>query len=202
MSLLIITGHVKDGVEMARDWNLPRKLRPFIESHHGTTRVEYFYHMARTAEERKKLENQAACEVSEAQYRYPGPKPRSREVAILMLSDACESACRTLQEPNASRIESLVSELSMKRLTDGQFDDCDLTMRDLARVERSIVKTLIGVYHGRIAYPSDKTDRGEKPAERSASDKAADVAAADNVIDKPDRVASPALTPAPVARTA
>ena len=213
VSLLIIIGHVKDGVEMARDWNLPRKIIPFIQGHHGTTRVEYFYHMARTAEDRRRLENQASGEVSEAQYRYPGPKPRTREVAILMLADACESACRTLQEPNASRIESLVGELSMKRLTDGQFDDCDLTMRDLARVERSIVKTLIGVYHGRIAYPSDKTDRGERPerpADKVASDKvasdkvASDKAAAEDVIDKPDRVASPTLVPAevPAARSA
>ena len=88
------------------------------------------------------------------QYRYPGPKPKSREIAVVMLADAVESATRTMAEPNPSRIESLVHDLAMKRLLDGQFDECDLTMRDLERIERSLVKTLAGIYHGRIAYPS------------------------------------------------
>lgn len=148
VSLLIIIGHVKDGVELAKEYNLPTSLLPFIQQHHGTTLVEFFY--------------QRACDtctpdqpnVSETQYRYPGPKPKTREIAILMLADAVESATRAMQEPNASRIETLVHDISLKRLHDGQFDECDLTMRELDLIERSLVKTLLGIYHGRIAYPS------------------------------------------------
>ena len=92
--------------------------------------------------------------VSETQYRYPGPKPRSKEVAIVMLCDCVEIAARAMVEPTASRIEALVHDLAMKRLLDGQLDECDLTLRDLATIEKSLVKTLLGIYHGRIAYPS------------------------------------------------
>lgn len=148
VSLLIIIGHVKDGLELAKEYNLPTSLSPFIQQHHGTTLVEFFYHRA--------------CDtctpddpvVSETQYRYPGPKPKTREIAILMLADAAESASRSLSEPTAPRIETLVHELAMKRLHDGQFDDCPLTLRELHLVERSLVKTLLSIYHGRIAYPS------------------------------------------------
>jgi membrane-associated HD superfamily phosphohydrolase len=99
---------------------------------------------------------------SETQYRYPGPRPRSREVAIVMLSDAVESACRAMPEPTANRIESLVHELAMKRLLDGQFDECNLTMRELNRIEKKLAKTLLGIYHGRIAYPSNAPE-GKAP---------------------------------------
>jgi hypothetical protein len=153
VSLLIIIGHVKDGIELAKEYQLPQSVMPFIQQHHGTTLVEFFYHRARKNCERI---DAIEKEVHEHQYRYPGPKPRSREVAIVMLSDACESACRAMEEPNANRIETLVHELAMKRLLDGQFDECDLTMRELELMERSLVKSLLGLYHGRIQYPSDK----------------------------------------------
>lgn len=148
VSLLIILGHVKDGVELAKEYHLPTSLFPFIQQHHGTTLVEYFYHRAcdTTTPDQP--------DVSDTQYRYPGPKPKSREIAILMIADAVESATRAMSEPNASRIETLVHDIAMRRLTDGQFDECDLTMRDLEGIERSLVKTLLGIYHGRIAYPS------------------------------------------------
>jgi hypothetical protein len=148
VSLLIIIGHVKDGVEMAKEYNLPTSLLPFIQQHHGTTLVEYFYHRA--------CDNASPDEpkISDTQFRYPGPKPKSKEIAIVMLADAVESATRAMSEPTASRIEALVHELAMKRLTDGQFDECDMTMRDLERIERSLCKTLLSFYHGRIAYPS------------------------------------------------
>jgi putative nucleotidyltransferase with HDIG domain len=158
VSLLVIIGHVKDGVEMAKEYNLPTSLVPFIQQHHGTTLVEYFYHQAC----KKEQPDQPA--VSEMQYRYPGPKPRSREVAIVMLADACESACRALAEPTAGRVEGLVHDLTMKRLLDGQFDECDITMRELEQVERSIVKALIGIYHGRIQYPSTAALMATTPA--------------------------------------
>jgi membrane-associated HD superfamily phosphohydrolase len=152
VSLLIIIGHVKDGMEMAREYNLPTSLFPFIQQHHGTTLVEFFYHRACQNETRETGEQQPT--ISETQYRYPGPKPKSKEVAVVMLADAVESATRAMSEPTASRIETLVHDLAMKRLMDGQFDECDLTMRDLERIERALVKTLLGIYHGRIAYPT------------------------------------------------
>jgi putative nucleotidyltransferase with HDIG domain len=150
VSLLIIIGHVKDGVELAKEYNLPASILPFIQQHHGTTLIEYFYHRACTQQDKQ---SDGPC-VPETQYRYPGPKPKSKEIAILMICDAVESAVRAMPEPNASRIETLVHDLSMKRLLDGQFDECDLTFRDLELIERALTKTLLGIYHGRIAYPS------------------------------------------------
>lgn len=147
MSLLIIVGHVKDGIEMAREYGLPRSLHHFIESHHGTTLVEYFYNAAKNSAS----EGQAPAEV---EFRYPGPKPQTREAAILMLCDSVESASRTLSDPNAARIEQLVHAIAMKRLMDGQFDDCGLTLSELHLVEQSIIKSLCGIYHGRIKYPA------------------------------------------------
>jgi cyclic-di-AMP phosphodiesterase PgpH len=162
VSLLIIIGHVKDGIELAKEYALPTSIMPFIQQHHGTTLVEFFYHRARRGKggEPDPLEQ----EVQEHQYRYPGPKPRTREIAILMLADACESACRAMDDPNASRIETLVHDMAMKRLLDGQFDESDLTMRELELVERSLVKSLLGLYHGRIAYPTDKPQQTSMPS--------------------------------------
>jgi putative nucleotidyltransferase with HDIG domain len=152
VSLLIIIGHVKDGVELAKEYNLPTSLISFIQQHHGTTLVEYFYHQACKREQQQT--EATAAGVSEMQYRYPGPKPRSKEVAIVMICDATESACRALPEPTANRVETLVHELIMRRLLDGQFDECDLTMRELEIIERSVIKSLLAIYHGRIQYPS------------------------------------------------
>ena len=149
VSLLIIIGHVKDGIEMAREYDLPTSIFPFIQQQHGTTLVEFFYYQACT-----KSGQPDGPGVSEVQYRYPGPKPRTKEIAILMIADAVESATRAMQEPNAARIESLVHDIVMKRLLDGQFDECDLSMRELHAIERSCVKSLLSIYHGRIAYPS------------------------------------------------
>lgn len=156
MSLLIIVGHVKDGVEMAREYGLPAIIRHFIESHHGTTLVEYFYHAAR-----KQREAESQPEPSEFQFRYPGPKPQSREAAILLLCDSLEAAARALPEPTPVRLEQLVENIATKRLMDGQFDECELTLSDLHRIEQSITKTLCAIYHARIKYPGDKTESTE-----------------------------------------
>jgi cyclic-di-AMP phosphodiesterase PgpH len=161
VSLLIIVGHVKDGVELAREYNLPTSIIPFIQQHHGTTLVEFFYHQAMTRQGQPGAENEAA--VAETQYRYPGPKPKTKEIAILMLADAAESACRAMTDSAPARIEAIVHELAMKRLLDGQFDECDLTMRDLEQVERSLIKTLLGIFHGRIAYPPGAVVSGVTP---------------------------------------
>jgi len=162
MSLLIIIGHVKDGLELAQEYGLPRVLWPFIAEHHGTTLVRYFYHQA--------AERQADQEqpVTESDFRYPGPKPRSKETAILMLCDSVEGAVRALSEPTPGRIEGVVHQIVMDRLVDGQFNECDITLRELHKIEEALVKSLCAIYHGRIAYPASK-----EPAKEVAREKAA-----------------------------
>ena len=157
MSLLVIVGHVKDGLELAREFDLPRPLHHFIEAHHGTTLVEYFFERAKKkvleeASEGEQVAEQPAPD--EIEYRYPGPKPRNKEVAIVMLADAVESATRTIAEPTPSRIDALVRDLANKRLLDGQFDECELTLRELRTISDSISKSVASIYHGRIAYPT------------------------------------------------
>jgi len=148
MSLLIIVGHVKDGVEMGREYNLPPAIRHFIESHHGTTLVEFFYHAAK---KQKQAEEKTAP--SEFEFRYPGPKPQTKEAAIMLLCDGIEGAARAMDEPTAVRLEQLVHTMANKRLMDGQFDECSLTLGQLAKVEAAVTKTLCAVYHTRIKYP-------------------------------------------------
>ena len=152
MSLLSILGHVKDGVEMAKEYKLPRVLHQFVEEHHGTTVVRYFHHVASENQPRI-ASGKHDREVSEAEFRYSGPKPRSKESAVLMLCDSVEGAVRSLSEPTAGRIESRVHQIVIDRLNDGQFDDCDITLREISKVEDSLVKSLCGIYHGRVAYP-------------------------------------------------
>jgi putative nucleotidyltransferase with HDIG domain len=152
MSVLVIIGHVKDGLELAREYGIPRSLHHYIESHHGTTLVEYFYDQAKKqADADDQVERP-----SELEYRYPGPRPRSKEAAILMLCDAVESATRAMSEPTPARIRQLVHDMAAKRLMDGQFDESNLTLRELNMIEAALVKSLCSVYHGRIAYPSDQ----------------------------------------------
>jgi len=153
MSTLIIIAHVKEGAELARQYNLPRPIVDLIAEHHGTTLVEYFY---RRAAERQQNDPNGE-EIDEQTYRYPGPKPSTRESAVLMLSDAVESASRALTEPTPARIAGLVHDLAMKRLLDGQFDECGLTLEELEIIEQSLVKSLTAVYHGRVKYPDQRT---------------------------------------------
>ncbi len=159
MSQLVIVGHVKDGIEIAKEYSLPNVLRQFIETHHGTTLIEYFYNEAR----KKHDEKQSSADTkkgapsspppAEIEFRYPGPKPRTKEAAIVMLADTVEGAVRSLKDLTPTRIEVVVHNMSMKRLQDGQFDECDLTLRELSQIESSITKTLAAHYHSRIAYP-------------------------------------------------
>ncbi len=153
MSTLIIIGHVKDGVDLARQHNLPEPIIDLIEQHHGTTLVEYFFREAT----RRGESNPDAPVVQESSFRYPGPKPQTKEAGILMLTDAVESASRTLSDPTPSRIEGLVEALVEKRLHDGQFDECGLTLREIAEIRESLIKSLIGIYHGRVKYPEQRT---------------------------------------------
>ncbi|MGD8500995.1 MAG: HDIG domain-containing protein, partial [Phycisphaerales bacterium] len=152
MSHLIIVGHVKDGIEMAKEYALPSVLRQFVETHHGTTLIEHFYNEAKKLKT-KNSKGKAAETPSESEFRYPGPKPRTKEAAIVMLADTVESAVRSLAEVTPTKIEAVVHNMAMKRLQDGQFDECDLSLRELSQIEASISKTLAAHYHGRIAYP-------------------------------------------------
>ncbi len=154
MSTLIIIGHVKDGVDLARQHNLPEPLIDFIEQHHGTTLVEYFYHEA-TKQADKQPDHKTDAE--ESSFRYPGPKPQSREAGVMMLADAVESASRTLSEPTPQRIKTLVHEITMKRLLDGQFDESLLTLNEIHEIEESLIKSLTAIYHGRIKYPEQQS---------------------------------------------
>lgn len=150
MSLLVILAHVKDGLALAREHRLPPPLLPFIAEHHGTTVVRYFHAMA---EREAKSRGSPNAEVSDTEFRYPGPKPSTKESAILMLCDGVEGAVRALAEPTPGRIENVVHEVVMQRLMDGQLDSTDLTLKELFRVEQSLVRSLRAIHHGRIAYP-------------------------------------------------
>jgi putative nucleotidyltransferase with HDIG domain len=151
MSQLIIVGHVKDGLELAEEYHLPMVLRQFIETHHGTTLVEFFYNEAvKQHEQNGSIDSSPPAE---GEFRYSGPRPRTKEAAIVMLADAVEGAVRSLVEPTPTKIEAVIHNMAMKRLQDGQFDECDLSLRELSQIEASMTKTLVAHYHGRIAYP-------------------------------------------------
>ncbi|MFQ5501058.1 MAG: HD family phosphohydrolase [Phycisphaerae bacterium] len=162
MSLLVILAHVKDGLALAREHRLPPVLHHFIAEHHGTTVVKYFHTLAT---QEAKSSGQNSREISDTEFRYPGPKPRSRETAILMLCDGVEGAVRSLQDPTSGRIEAVVHEILMARLMDGQFDDCDITLKELAKVEQSLVKSLRAIHHGRVAYPTAAEPSSETQAQ-------------------------------------
>jgi hypothetical protein len=147
LSTLIILGHVKDGAELARRHRLPRSVVDWIQEHHGTTLVEYFYREAR------KIHGDESCNPAfESGFRYPGPRPRSREAAILMLSDAAESASRSLETPGPAALRKLVEMLARRRKEDGQFDECEITCGELRMIEAAIANALVALYHGRIRY--------------------------------------------------
>ena len=164
MSQLVIVGHVKDGIEIAKEFGLPAVLRQFIETHHGTTLVEYFYDRA------KKESDEKQSEPPETQFRYsePSKKPRTKEAAIVMLADGVESATRSLTELTPTKIETLVHNMAMKRLQDGQFDECDLTLSQLSKIEASLAKSLAAHHHGRIAYPKSPDESEEQPVAEGA----------------------------------
>ncbi|HEY6565134.1 MAG TPA: HDIG domain-containing metalloprotein, partial [Pirellulaceae bacterium] len=164
MSTLIIIAHVKDGADLARQHHLPQPIIDFILQHHGTTLVEYFFDRAH----RQKEASPDAAHVEERSFRYPGPRPQSKEAAVLMLADAAEGAARAMHDPGPARIEGLVHDLAMKRLLDGQFDECGLTLRELHLIEASIVKSLNAMYHARVRYPDSRSGVKEELSTRSA----------------------------------
>ncbi|QEF98578.1 phosphodiesterase [Stieleria maiorica] len=152
MSTLVIIAHVKDGADLARNHHLPQPLIDLIMQHHGTTLVEYFFNEAAKRSE----DNPNEKEVSDKDFRYPGPKPQTLEAAVMMLADTVESASRTLVDPTPARIQSLVDQIAQKKMADGQFDECGLTFRQLNLVRKSLVKSLTAIYHARVKYPSQQ----------------------------------------------
>jgi putative nucleotidyltransferase with HDIG domain len=155
LSALIIASHVRDGLELAREHNLPPAVRDFIAQHHGTTVIRYFYEKARDLD--------TGEGVLEEDFRYDGPKPQTKEAAIVMLADASEATTRTLTNPTPEAIEQVVRRIIKDRLTDGQLDEADLTLKDLDVIARTFTRVLTGVFHQRIEYP----DRVLKEMERS-----------------------------------
>ncbi|RPI27180.1 MAG: HDIG domain-containing protein [Acidobacteria bacterium] len=147
MSSLILASHVKDGLALADEIGLAPKVRDLIPQHHGTRLMTYFYQKARDAADEKHPN------VSEEDFRYPGPKPQSREAAILMLADQVEAAARTLQDPTPSQIEGMIKRLVQSTIQDGQFDECDITLKDLEDISRAFVRVIAGMHHHRIEYP-------------------------------------------------
>ena len=155
MSALVIINHVKDGVNLAMKHKLKKIIRDGIEQHHGTDLVAYFYHEA-LEEARQKNSS-----INESDFRYPGPLPKEKEVAILSLADACEAASRSLQKPTPAKIEALVWEILRKRIRSGQLDEANLSFGELSKVRKSFTTTLTTMMHGRIAYPKDDEDKHE-----------------------------------------
>jgi len=150
MSSLILTSHVKDGVEMAKKEKLGREILDIIRQHHGTSVISYFYEKAKEQEEKK---GGKTIPVKEEDFRYPGPKPQTKEAGLVMLADVVEAASRTLVDPTAARIQGMVQKIINKIFSDGQLDECELTLKDLHEIAKSFNKTLSGIFHHRIEYP-------------------------------------------------
>jgi len=162
LSALVVTAHVREGLEIAEREKLPPVIKSFITEHHGTSLIRYFYHQQCAGDDCE------AAPVLEQQFRYGGPKPQSRETAILMLADSVEAASRTLERPTLGRIEDLVTRIIDSQLADRQLDECDLTQRDLRGIREAFVRLLSGMLHSRIDYPGLQKEQKEpvrKPAD-------------------------------------
>ncbi|MCA9725368.1 MAG: HDIG domain-containing protein, partial [Kurthia sp.] len=139
----IIIAHVEDGVEILEKHKMPREIIDIAQQHHGTTLVKFFYYKA------KELDDQ----VEEEQFRYSGPKPQSKENAIICIADSVEAAVRSMKEPSAEKIRDLVHAIAQDKLMDGQLDECDLSIKELKIIEKVFCETLNGTFHSRIEYP-------------------------------------------------
>ncbi len=165
LSTLIITSHVKDGLELANEFKLPPAVTQFIAQHHGTDLVRYFYHRASEANDEGTVE--------ERDFRYPGPKPHGKEVAIVSLADATEAAVRSISRPNPGKIEAIVRKIIKDRLNSGELDESDLTFQDMDRIANAFVKVIVSMFHARVEYPEQitKEDIEGKRAKDANTDK-------------------------------
>jgi len=179
MSSLILIAHVKDAVELAREHKLGREIIDIIQQHHGTSLISYFYHKA---QERQLSKSGKVTEIKEEDFRYPGPKPQTKEAGLVMLADMVEAASRSLVDPTPARIQGMVQKIINKVFSDGQLDACELTLKDLHEIAKGFNKTLSGIFHHRIEYP--ETVPGPiKKAKNGSSDQ---VPAEDSGTRKPD----------------
>jgi putative nucleotidyltransferase with HDIG domain len=156
LSRTIILSHPADGVEILEQYRIPKPIRDIAAQHHGTTLLKYFYHKA--------LKQKCGSQVREADFRYPGPKAQFKEAAIVGICDSAEAAVRALARPTPERIEALVKKIIQERLEDGQFDECDLTLKELDAIARIVTETLVGMFHTRLEYPEEATVKGVKQA--------------------------------------
>lgn len=163
MSRLVILNHVKDGMELARKYRLNKAIIDFIPQHHGTGLIYYFY--------QKSLEGaEKGEEISEENFRYPGPKPQTRETAITLLADSVEGATRALDDPNPRNIEETVKKIVNNKFIDGQLDECNLTLREIDKICSTFTRVLSSMYHGRVKYPEKKNgNQNKKSSEKSSS---------------------------------
>ncbi|MEK7671026.1 MAG: HDIG domain-containing metalloprotein, partial [Bacteroidota bacterium] len=161
MSSLIIQNHVKKGMALAREHSLPEEVVDFIPQHHGTTRIDFFYRKALTLAGNSSDETKID-EINEEDYRYPGPKPQTKETGILMLADSIEAAARSLEDPAPQKLEVLIDDLIKKRFEEGELDECPLTLKDLTKIKKAFLGVLVGVYHGRVKYPEVEKEKGQK----------------------------------------
>jgi len=145
LSSIIITSHVKDGLELAKKHKLPQEIANFIDQHHGNTLVAYFYHKAKSGENGDMVEEES--------FRYKGLKPQTKETAIVMLADSVEAAVRSLSAPNKEKIEKLINKIIKDKLEDGQLEESNLTLGELQKIKQSFVKVILGIFHERIEYP-------------------------------------------------
>jgi putative nucleotidyltransferase with HDIG domain len=156
MSALILINHVKRGLEIAEQHGLPKEIRDFIAQHHGSSLIAFFYEKAR--------ERSNGSEVEETTFRYPGPRPTSKETGIVMLADSVEAAARTLKDPSVGRLRSMVNGIIQEKFNDNQLAECPLTLRDLTLIKESFVNMLTGIYHARIEYPEQEKKFFQKEA--------------------------------------
>lgn len=168
MSSLIIQSHVKEGMALARQYKLPEEVVEFIPMHHGTTRVEFFYNkalkLAAAGEGEARVD-----EIIEQDYRYPGPKPQTKETGIMMLADAIEATARTLDDPAPQKLEALIDDLIKKRFEEGELDECPLTLKDLTKIKKAFLGVLVGIYHSRVKYPEAGGEQESVPLTSTAS---------------------------------
>ncbi|RKZ12398.1 hypothetical protein DRQ53_14850, partial [bacterium] len=157
MSALVIASHVKDGIELGREWGLPETVIAFIPEHHGTSVMQYFY--------RKALEADSEGTVLVDDFRYPGPRPRSRETAIMMLADGCEASVRSLRRPTVSRVREMVRKIFDGKTAEGELDECALTLQELAKIRDAFIPILVGIHHQRVSYPGQREHEAQKEQE-------------------------------------
>ncbi len=150
LSSLIITGHVKDGIEIAKKHKLHPEIIDFIQTHHGNTMVAYFYHKA------KETREEGEEPVDDQNFRYSGPKPQTKETAIVMLADSVEAAIRSIQEPTKEKVESLIGRILQGKLDDGQLEESNLTLKELKTIKEVFINTMLGIFHERIEYPEEE----------------------------------------------